>query len=65
MVTYEHGPHARVKCAECHIGKGASYFVKSKLSGTYQLYATAFNKYPRPVPTPIKNRCIACKSSWR
>jgi nitrate/TMAO reductase-like tetraheme cytochrome c subunit len=29
--------------------------VKSKLSGTYQVYAVAFDKYPRPVPTPIKN----------
>ena len=55
LVTYEHGPHARVACTECHIGKGAAWFVRSKLSGTYQLYAVAFNKYPRPVPTPIKN----------
>ncbi len=55
LVTYQHGPHARVACVECHIGPGATWFVKSKLSGTYQLYATAFNKYPRPVPTPIKN----------
>lgn len=55
LVTYLHSPHARVSCAECHIGKGAGWFVKSKLSGTYQVYATAFNKYPKPVPTPIKN----------
>ncbi|HEU5396452.1 MAG TPA: cytochrome C, partial [Verrucomicrobiae bacterium] len=27
----------------------------SKISGSYQLYAVAFNKYPRPIPTPIKN----------
>jgi nitrate/TMAO reductase-like tetraheme cytochrome c subunit len=55
LVTYLHSPHARVSCAECHIGKGAGWFVKSKLSGTYQVYAVAFNKYPTPVPTPIKN----------
>jgi NapC/NirT cytochrome c family, N-terminal region len=55
LVTYEHGPHARVACAECHIGPGATWFVRSKLSGTYQVYATAFDKYPRPIPTPIKN----------
>src|SRR5208283_1107925 len=55
LVTYQHGPHARVACAECHIGSGATWFVRSKLSGTYQLYATAFDKYPRPIPTPIKN----------
>jgi nitrate/TMAO reductase-like tetraheme cytochrome c subunit len=55
LVTYQNGPHARVACVECHIGPGATWFVKSKLSGTYQLYAVAFDKYPRPVPTPIKN----------
>jgi nitrate/TMAO reductase-like tetraheme cytochrome c subunit len=55
LVTYQHGPHARVSCVECHIGPGAEWFVKAKISGTYQLYATAFDKYPRPVPTPIKN----------
>jgi len=55
LVTYLQGSHARVRCAECHIGEGAGWFVKSKLSGSYQVYATLFNKYPRPVPTPIKN----------
>lgn len=55
LVTYQQGSHARVSCAECHIGAGAGWFVKSKLSGTYQVYAVMFNKYPRPVPTPIKN----------
>ena len=55
LVTYQHGPHARVSCTECHIGQGAKWFVKAKISGTYQLYATTFNKFPRPVPTPIKN----------
>jgi nitrate/TMAO reductase-like tetraheme cytochrome c subunit len=55
LVTYQHGPHARVSCTECHIGPGATWFVKAKISGTYQLYATAFDKFPRPIPTPIKN----------
>jgi nitrate/TMAO reductase-like tetraheme cytochrome c subunit len=55
MVTYQNGPHARVACAECHIGKGATWYVRSKLSGTYQLYATLAHKYPRPIPTPVKN----------
>ena len=55
LTAYLNGPHARVACAECHIGPGASWFVRSKLSGTYQVYATLFDKYPRPIPTPIKN----------
>jgi nitrate/TMAO reductase-like tetraheme cytochrome c subunit len=54
-ITYSHSPHARVACAECHIGKGASWYVRSKLSGTYQVYATMADKYPRPIPTPVKN----------
>ena len=55
FVTYLNGPHARVACAECHIGKGANWYVRSKLSGTYQVYATMAEKYPRPIPTPVKN----------
>ncbi|HEV2392006.1 MAG TPA: NapC/NirT family cytochrome c [Verrucomicrobiae bacterium] len=55
MVTYQHSPHARVACVACHIGPGATWFVKSKLSGTYQVYATLTHKYPRPIPTPVKN----------
>jgi len=52
-VTHDLGPHARVACVECHVGKGVSWFVKSKISGSYQLYAVAFHKYPTPIPTPI------------
>jgi nitrate/TMAO reductase-like tetraheme cytochrome c subunit len=55
LVSYQHSPHARVACAECHIGQGATWYVRSKLSGTYQVYATLTDKFPRPVPTPIKN----------
>ncbi len=52
-ITYQHSSHARVTCVECHVGEGADWFVKSKLSGLYQVYSTIFKKYPRPVPTPI------------
>ena len=54
-VAYEHSPHARVACVECHIGAGASWFVRSKLSGSYQVFATLFNVYPRPIPVPVTN----------
>ena len=53
--AYANSPHARVSCAECHVGAGAGWYAKSKLSGAYQVYAASFNKYPRPIPTPIKN----------
>jgi len=52
--AYSNSPHARVSCTECHIGPGASFFVKSKLSGTGQLFAVLFNSYPRPIPSPVQ-----------
>lgn len=52
-VTYQHSPHARVNCSECHIGPGATWYVKTKVSGLYQVYATLFDKYPRPIEVPI------------
>jgi hypothetical protein len=55
FVAYQYSPHARVTCAECHVGPGAGWFVRSKLSGAYQVYATTFNLFPKPIPTPIKN----------
>lgn len=54
-VAYRNSPHARVACAACHIGTGAGWFVKSKLSGAYQVYAVLADIYPRPIPTPIAN----------
>jgi nitrate/TMAO reductase-like tetraheme cytochrome c subunit len=55
FTAYQNSPHARVTCTECHIGPGAAWFVKAKLSGTYQVYAVLFHKYPTPIPTPVKN----------
>ena len=53
--AYQQSPHARVACAECHVGPGATWFVKSKLSGSRQVFATIFNTYPRPIPSPVQN----------
>ncbi len=53
--TYQNSPHARVSCAECHVGAGAEWYVKAKISGMYQVYATLAKKYPRPIPTPIES----------
>jgi hypothetical protein len=53
--AYLNSPHARVKCVECHVGSGAGWYARSKLSGAYQVYATLANVYPRPIPTPIHN----------
>jgi hypothetical protein len=55
FTAYQESPHSRVACVECHIGPGASWFVKSKLDGVTQLFHTALDTYPRPIDTPIKN----------
>jgi hypothetical protein len=41
--AYQNSPHARVACVNCHIGPGANWFVKSKLSGTWQVISVTFN----------------------
>ncbi len=55
FTAYQASPHARVACVDCHVGSGASWYVKSKLSGARQVYYTALGTYPRPIPTPVHN----------
>jgi hypothetical protein len=55
FTAYQNSPHARVECVKCHIGPGAGWFVRSKLSGVGQVFAVTFNSYPRPIPTPVRN----------
>jgi len=52
-VAYQDGPHARVKCVECHIGPGAPWFVKAKVDGLRQVLAVARNSYATPIPSPV------------
>jgi nitrate/TMAO reductase-like tetraheme cytochrome c subunit len=53
--AYQSSPHARVACVDCHVGPGAGWYVRSKLSGLYQVYAVTLGTYPKPIPTPITN----------
>ena len=53
--AYRNGPHARVVCVDCHVGSGVPWYVKSKLSGAPQVFATLFHTYSRPIPVPIRN----------
>jgi hypothetical protein len=53
--AYKFSPHARVRCTECHIGAGANWYVKSKLSGLYQVWATLTHSYHTPIRTPLEN----------
>lgn len=64
--AYKNSPHSRVECVKCHIGPGAGWFVKSKLSGVGQVVAVTLHNYPTPIPTPVRNlrpareTCEAC-----
>jgi len=53
--AYRNSPHSRVACVECHIGPGASWFVRSKIDGLRQVWHTALGDYSRPIHTPLKN----------
>ncbi len=73
FTSHQDSPHARVKCVGCHVGPGATWYVRSKLSGLYQVYATLLNKYPRPIPgtitdlRPAREVCEQChwpKAFW-
>jgi hypothetical protein len=55
FTAYQDGPHSRVACVQCHIGPGAGWFARSKLSGTRQVFAVSLNTYSRPIPSPVEN----------
>ncbi len=51
----QNSPHARVSCAECHVGPGAGWYVRSKLAGARQVAAVVLNSFPRPIPPAIQH----------
>jgi hypothetical protein len=66
FVAHQTGPHANVKCVDCHIGAGASSFVQAKAAGTRRVLAVLRENYPRPIvplasQLPIAHEtCEAC-----
>jgi NapC/NirT cytochrome c family, N-terminal region len=67
-VAHQNSAHARVSCVACHVGPGVDWYVRSKMSGLYQVYAVASNNFPRPIPTPIENlrpaRAVCEQCHW-
>ena len=55
FAAYQDSPHSRVTCVGCHIGPGAPWFVRSKLSGTRQVFAVSLKTFSRPIPSPVHN----------
>ena len=55
FTAYQRSSHARVHCVECHVGSGARFFLKAKVSGVRQVYRLWTNTYDRPIPTPVQD----------
>jgi hypothetical protein len=53
--AYQDSAHSRVACVQCHIGPGASWFARSKVSGLRQVFAVSFHTHSRPIPSPVQN----------
>ena len=53
--AYKVSAHSHVACVECHIGAGAESYFKAKVNGTKQLVEVSFNRYPKPIPSPVMN----------
>lgn len=55
FTVYQRSAHSKVVCVECHIGPGAQWFVRAKISGMRQVLAVATNSYSRPIPAPVEH----------
>ncbi|MGB6689459.1 MAG: NapC/NirT family cytochrome c [Terracidiphilus sp.] len=53
--AYKISPHSHVDCVECHIGSGVGSYFAAKVNGTKQLLEVSFNRYPRPIESPVRN----------
>ncbi|EKD41814.1 MAG: hypothetical protein ACD_73C00512G0001, partial [uncultured bacterium] len=53
--VYQRSPHARVECVSCHIGSGADWYVRAKISGLRQVAAVMLGTYNRPIHAPIEH----------
>lgn len=58
--AHKNAYHSRVACVECHVAPGVGGWVKSKMSGTRQLFQVITNSYPRPIPSAMEsNRLVS------
>jgi hypothetical protein len=71
FVGHQAGPHANVKCVDCHVAPGASGFVSAKTAGTRRVLAVLRGSYVKPIvpepqqlPTAVET-CEQCHSSAR
>ncbi|HWM25316.1 MAG TPA: NapC/NirT family cytochrome c [Chthoniobacterales bacterium] len=66
FVAAQHTAHAKVLCVECHVGPGATAYMKTKLNGVKQLYHAVKGDFDRPIfvseanPRPAQQICTQC-----
>lgn len=66
FVAAQHTAHAKVLCVECHVGPGATAYLKTKLNGVKQLYHAVLGDFDRPIfvseanPRPAQQICTQC-----
>lgn len=53
--AYQRSFHARVRCADCHVGPGLAAEIKAKWEGAKELYMNITNTYERPIPSPVES----------
>src|SRR5215831_2294846 len=53
--AYKVSAHSNVDCVHCHIGSGVRSYFEAKVNGTKQLVEMTFNRYPKPIPSPVMN----------
>jgi hypothetical protein len=53
--AYLRSSHARVPCADCHIGPGLPWLFRQKLSGLRQSWHTVTGTYQHPIKTPVED----------
>lgn len=53
--AFDPGPHAGLKCVDCHVGEGAGGWIEAKMNGTRQLFEVLTDTVPRPIPSGIES----------
>lgn len=49
FVQWQHAPHARIACVDCHVGTERGSFLKAKIAGTRRLLHMITGAYPQPI----------------
>ena len=69
--TYFSSPHSGIECIQCHVGPGATWYLKSKLAGARQGWMTLTGSWKGPIATPVhdlrpaQETCGHCHDSSR